>query len=368
MSGEGGNEKRGLGESCYKGSIAAIWPVRLPTVMCLAVPLRTKLVALEQAAKAAEVLEADAFALLARKAEAMPKEVAGFDTTWFKGVSYEVDGRGRSGLLEDLRYYSFSRNGSHILEAYRQISGNFLGPLTVAEGRNAFHVRTLFHCWEQITAAEAARGQRYKYWIFARLDWLWLALPPALSTFQRADPAAVWIPDGQDWDGINDRFAVVPRRYAKPYFGRWPWLVNGSLLPMMLRAATRSRSEVSPDLYRGPEWSLLAALHWYRLPVRRFGSTGAVLCLGGRRAKYGRCTRRKRPSDLSYKYSGEVSESSANVLLLRDGWTWRFLASPRLEPPCFDKDGEEKWCCSTQHGVAGHCQPSLFRHSLAQPC
>ena len=90
--------------------------------------------------------------------------------------------------------------------------------------------------------------------------------------------------------------------------------MNGSLLPMMLRAATRSRSEVSPDLYRGPEWSLLAALHWYRLPVRRFGSTGAVLCLGGRRAKYGRCTRRKRPSDLSYKYSGEVSESSAACL------------------------------------------------------
>lgn len=205
-------------------------------------------------------------------------------------------------------------------------------------------------------AASEPRQEGYKYWIFARLDWLWLALPPALSTFQRADPAAVWIPDGQDWDGINDRFAVVPRRYAKPYFGRWPWLVNGSLLPMMLRAATRSRSEVSPDLYRGPEWSLLAALHWYRLPVRRFGSTGAVLCLGGRRAKYGRCTRQKRPSDLSYKYSGEVSESSANVLLLRDGWTWRFLASPRLEPPCFDKDGEEKWCCSTQHGVAGNAK------------
>ena len=56
-----------------------------------------------------------------------------------------------------------------------------------------------------------------------------------------------------------------------PYFGRWPWLVNGSLLPMMLRAATRSRSEVSPDLYRGPEWSLLAALHWYRLPVDALG-------------------------------------------------------------------------------------------------
>eukprot|EP00439_Symbiodinium_sp_Y106_P024962 s3919_g3.t1 len=132
---------------------------------------------------------------------------------------------------------------------------------------------------------------------------------------------------------------------------------------MMLRAATRSRSELSPDLYRGPEWSLLAALHWYRVPVRRFGSTGAVLCLGGRRAKYGRCTRRKRPSDLSYKYSGEVSESSANVLL-----TWRFLASPRLEPPCFDKDGDEKWCCSTQHGVAGNAKCWTDIYNYARCC
>ena len=43
-----------------------------------------------------------------------------------------------------------------------------------------------------------SRRRGYKYWIFARLDWLWLYLPPALSVFEDADPAAVWIPDGQD--------------------------------------------------------------------------------------------------------------------------------------------------------------------------
>ena len=128
-------------------------------------------------------------------------------------------------------------------------------------------------------------------------------------------PCCKMWPAVKDWDGINDRFAVVPRKYAKPYFRRWPWLVNGSLLPMMRRAAGTT---LDSDFFRGPEWSLLAALHWYRVPVRRFGSTGAVLCMGGRRAKYGRCTRPRFPGGFSYKYSGEVSEASATSLSL---WT-----------------------------------------------
>ncbi|CAE7159423.1 unnamed protein product [Symbiodinium pilosum] len=238
----------------------------------------------------------------------------------------EVEGRGRAGLLADLRYYSGS-NGSDILEAYRKIPGSFLAPLAVLEGRNAFHVRTLFHCWELLTAAEAERGQRYKYWIYARLDWLWLALPPDLSVFEDADPAAVWIPDGQDWDGINDRFAIVPRKYAKPYFCRWPWLVNGSFLPMMHRATGRLPAS---DFYRGPEWSLLAAMHWYRVPIRRFGSTGAILCMGGRRAKYGRCTRPTNPAAFSYKYSAEVSEASATFPLIQQTFVNCWMAGPRL--------------------------------------
>ena len=42
---------------------------------------------------------------------------------------------------------------------------------------NAFHIRTLFHCWEQITAAEAARGQRAS----PRRSWQLLSFQRGLS-------------------------------------------------------------------------------------------------------------------------------------------------------------------------------------------
>lgn len=56
-----------------------------------------------------------------------------------------------------------------------------------------------------VKTEESARGERYKYWSFSRLDWYWLAPPPRLELFIEADPRALWIPDGSDWDGINDR-------------------------------------------------------------------------------------------------------------------------------------------------------------------
>ena len=145
----------------------------------------------------------------------------------------------------------------------------------------------------------------------------------------------MWIPDGSGWDGINDRFALVPRSFAKIYFGRWPrilnghcgsvgrtwsavWFSSGSLLPMMLNEAP-PRLELSPRFhggrlfskrsldFSGPEWSLLAALRWHRVPLQRFGSTGAVLCLDRRRARHGRCTRPV-GEEPSYKQLGWLSK------------------------------------------------------------
>ena len=128
----------------------------------------------------------------------------------------------------------------------------------------------------------------------------------------------MWIPDGSDWDGINDRslpgrsfelfllrrfllilgllrilvgfrtskvteyttpaacqsdpqqqgFALVPRRYGKAYFDRWPGILNGSLYSMM-RAAAPPKLELSPNFFGGtlksrnvdqktwkPKWSI----------------------------------------------------------------------------------------------------------------
>ena len=153
---------------------------------------------------------------------------------------------------------------------------------------------------------EAHRDEPYKYWIFARLDWHWLYLPPSLSLFEQVDPAKIWIPDGADWDGINDRFALVPRHLGERYFGRWKPILNGSYVPML---ASAHAGQLDPRIERGPEWSLLATLS--RIPVARFAAIGAVLCpKNSRRGRHGRCTRRDRESDLSFKYSAEVSEAS----------------------------------------------------------
>lgn len=100
--------------------------------------------------------------------------------------------------------------------------GNFLGPLVGLEGRNAYLVRDLWRCSGLIRAREEARARTYRYWAFCRLDFYWLAFPPPLQMLRESDPHAAWIPDGQDWDGTNDRFALIPRVWAHTYFDRWP--------------------------------------------------------------------------------------------------------------------------------------------------
>eukprot|EP00933_Yihiella_yeosuensis_P074048 TRINITY_DN82884_c0_g1_i1.p1 TRINITY_DN82884_c0_g1~~TRINITY_DN82884_c0_g1_i1.p1 ORF type:complete len:275 (-),score=26.82 TRINITY_DN82884_c0_g1_i1:264-1088(-) len=200
---------------------------------------------------------------------------------------------------------------------------------------------------------EMKRGKRYKYWVYTRLDWHWLEPPPPIALFESTDPNSVWIPDGNDWDGLNDRFALVPRRWTHAYFGRWPRLLNGTFLGPMRQAAPKPPRG---KFYGGPEWSLMAGLWAFGTPVSRFAGTGAILCLNSKRARYGRCTRKLDPTGFMFKYSAEASEAHLNVGRLRmDGWEWR--SSPRgpsIDPPCFESDDVGRSCCSRRsHGVAG---------------
>merc|ERR1719424_530126 len=89
---------------------------------------------------------------------------------------------------------------------------------------------------------------------------------------ERTDPKAIWIPDGMDWDGLNDRLAIVPRRWASAYFGRLPNLLNGSLV---FQLSYQLKERVTSERL------LLLALHLAGAPVRRFSSTCAVLCQPG---------------------------------------------------------------------------------------
>ena len=157
-----------------------------------------------------------------------------------------------------------------MLSAYQRLQGNYLQPFLGGRGgHNAFLLQDLWRCLSLVRSAEAMRGAAFRYVGFARFDMHWLALPPSLAQFEAVDPHAIWILDGMDWSGINDRFALVPRRWADAYFSRWPLILNGTLLWHLWRAVPAASILPSHDFYGGPEWSLLAMLGRHKVQIKR---------------------------------------------------------------------------------------------------
>ena len=62
--------------------------------------------------------------------------------------------------------------------------------------------------YQQVEAHERLRGANYSWWIFGRVEMLWLAPHVPLSLLS---PQLVWVPSRGE-DGVNDRHAAVPRR------------------------------------------------------------------------------------------------------------------------------------------------------------
>ena len=95
--------------------------------------------------------------------------------------------------------------------------------------------------YAQLQRHERRHQRRYAWLVHARWEAVWLAAHPPLALL---DERLVWVPArsemttvagaererGFDPDGVSDRHAVVPRRHADAYFGRWSLLQNESLL------------------------------------------------------------------------------------------------------------------------------------------
>ena len=69
------------------------------------------------------------------------------------------------------------------------------------------HFRLLEGCQSMLDLrqSKAPAGQRYSWIVRGRLDSLWRAFPPPLSSL---DPQAYTVPLGSRWWGENDRFGV----------------------------------------------------------------------------------------------------------------------------------------------------------------
>eukprot|EP00928_Gymnodinium_smaydae_P064969 TRINITY_DN48188_c0_g1_i1.p1 TRINITY_DN48188_c0_g1~~TRINITY_DN48188_c0_g1_i1.p1 ORF type:complete len:517 (-),score=80.50 TRINITY_DN48188_c0_g1_i1:28-1443(-) len=297
-----------------------------------------------------EHLGADAFAVLASRGDAeLPALLRG----WLTKFAVFSDGAGPGSLRVEYQASNPSnRTGDHIA-SYAEVGGNFLGPLVGNDGRNAFLVRDLWRCLSLMRSHEEERGAVYRYFAFSRIDAHWLAMPPSLQLLEQTDRRAIWIPDGQDWDGLNDRFALIPRVWASAYLGRWPRLLNGSLLPALRRATPEGPLDLKFNA--GPEWLLRVTLHDAKVPVRRFQGVLALVCQqGSKRGRYGRCTRPFPPTGLSFKYSSEASEAHATLGRLQlEGWEWRAAHGPELSPGCFETTEQRDGCCQPPPGTPG---------------
>jgi len=116
----------------------------------------------------------------------------------------------------------------------------------------------LHRVWALVRAHEAGPrgGAEYRRIVFSRLEFRWLAPHPPLPLLE---PQVLWVPSGQNVNGVNDRHAVMHRDHAPTYFGRWQFLLSDQLL---------RRIDLVTATHIGPEQLLGLVLEQARPPIR----------------------------------------------------------------------------------------------------
>ena len=87
-----------------------------------------------------------------------------------------------------------------------------------------FIVQQWARCLDGIRAAEKDEGFAYRYVLFTRLDLLWLAPHPPLSAIEPTRCAGrdtVWVLEGEEYAGVNDRYLLAERPAADFVSGLW---------------------------------------------------------------------------------------------------------------------------------------------------
>lgn len=102
-------------------------------------------------------------------------------------------------------------------------------------------IHDYWRVFQMVVAHEKHRGRRYDRLVHARLEMMWLAAHLPLSLLS---DRLIWVPPMGDIEGVSDRHAVVPRSYARFYFGRWALLRSRTLLDKVpLEALTHDDPE-----------------------------------------------------------------------------------------------------------------------------
>jgi len=129
-------------------------------------------------------------------------------------------------LKREMRPIISGATADEVLEWTRMVNGNWLGGLLQGDhggarvGSGLMQMHSWRRCMQMVDRREASGTPPYDWIVQSRFDLFWEAPHLPLALFSKD---AVWIPDGQDWGGYNDRHALIPRG---------PSLVNGTPSPM----------------------------------------------------------------------------------------------------------------------------------------
>ena len=153
------------------------------------------------------------------------------------------------------------------------------------QGTGALYFLYGVQCLLQLVSeTEVEENFLYDRLVFSRLDSNWLAPHPPLDLLAQEH---IWVPQGQDYFGLNDRHAVLNRTHADTYFRRFDYILSGMVMQIDPQLRGPRPSYRDQRHYNGEAFNANVA-RWARYSVRRFPVTSFLPCCD---AALERCTR-----------------------------------------------------------------------------
>lgn len=230
---------------------------------------------------------------------------------------------------EDIRthLYSETRNPGRVIDLeYIEVQGNWFGNQclkpALRDNRPGSAICMYYNqrkCLDMVKEHEVERGRHYEWVVVSRTDFRWVAPHPPLELLSGD---AVWIPTGSDWEGgINDRHAVLRRKYADQYLSGWSMITKGEAKDVMLE--TLGSMKVMG--YPGPntECFLKARLQHYQVPVQRFPNVAYLTCTQRTKSRWTQCSGTSSNDAPGWLYKEEMEHATRIAKCVKSSWTQR---------------------------------------------
>jgi hypothetical protein len=178
------------------------------------------------------------------------------------------------------------------------INGNWLGGLAAIPG-SGMHLNYNYFKLKERLQQPQIQLNNYTHFIVTRTDFEWLAPHPPLSLLNQR---LIWIPEGEDYHGYNDRHAVCSTHNINQYLNFFDSLISGE-----------AYTYLHPYKSLNHEYQLKLHLIHGGIRVGRFKNLAYLT--GGRLTQTNWSVLKLKEIDgitYSCKYPGEVDSSVAN--------------------------------------------------------